>query len=139
LLALGAGAYWAVLAYPAGTLAQPGPSFVPRLLAVLLIAGALALFVHGGSAARLQDADFSDLGITLLIVALLAAATFALERAGYRVTVFGLLAIFLAAVERRPLWLSLLLAAAFALGSHHLINDVLRVPLPAGTWMRWIS
>jgi hypothetical protein len=107
---------------------------VPRLLAVLLIAAAFALFVHGGSPARLVDTKLADFPITTLIVLLLAAATFALERAGYRATMFAFLLLFLVAVERRPAWLSAILSGGFALGSFYLINDVLRVPLPLGRW-----
>lgn len=127
-------AYWAALAYPAGSLAQPGAGFVPRLLAVLLVFAALGLLVHGGSPARLLDTDLADFPITMVIVLLLGAATFALERAGYRATVFLFLLVFLAAVERRTLWLSILLSGGFALGSFYLINDVLRVPLPVSRW-----
>jgi len=112
---------------------------VPRLLAVLLVLAALGLLVHAGSPARLVDTNLADFPITTLIVLLLAAATFALERAGYRATMFAFLLLFLVAVERRPAWLSAILSGGFALGSFYLINDVLRVPLPAGTWMRWIS
>ena len=83
--------------------------------------------------------DFADLKISLVILVMLGAATFALERAGYRATMFAFLLLFLVAVERRPAWLSAVLSGGFALGSFYLINDVLRVPLPAGTWMRWIS
>jgi hypothetical protein len=134
LLFLGCGAYWAATPYPIGSLAQPGPGFVPRLLAALLAAGAAALLLHGGAAARLREIDFSDVPITVVIVALLSAGAFALERAGYRPTLAGLLFLFLAVVERRPLWLSVLLAVGFALGSFYVINDVLLVPLPMSRW-----
>jgi hypothetical protein len=107
---------------------------VPRLLAILLIAAAFALFVHGGSPAGLRDTDFADLKISLVILVMLGAATFALERAGYRLTVCAFLLVVLVAVERRPAWLSAILSGGFALGSFYLINDVLRVPLPLGRW-----
>ena len=78
--------------------------------------------------------DLSDARITAVIVLLLGAATFALERAGYRATFFVFLLVVLAAVERRPPWLSILLSGGFALGSFYLINTVLRVPLPVSRW-----
>jgi Tripartite tricarboxylate transporter TctB family len=134
LIALAGGAYWAASAYPAGTLAQPGAGFVPRLLAALLAVAAAAILAQ--SARRVASAPLvvTDLPITLLIVVLLGAATFALERLGYRITLAGLLFVFLAIVERRPLWLSALLSLGFALGSFYVINDVLRVPLPMSRW-----
>jgi len=61
-------------------------------------------------------------------------AAYAIERAGYRVTVALMLVFLLAVVERRSVIMSALLAAAMALGSFYLINDVLRVPLPVGAW-----
>jgi hypothetical protein len=132
-IALAAGAYWAASAYPTGTLAQPGPGFVPRLLAALLAFAAVALLLRSGAAASTK-LELADLPISLVIVLLLGAATFALERLGYRITLAALLFVFLAIVERRTLWLSALLAAAFALGSFYVINDVLRVPLPMSRW-----
>ena len=105
---------------------------MPRLLAVLLIAAALLLMVQKSRPARALD--LSDARITAVIVLLLGAATFALERAGYRATVFVFLLVVLAAVERRPPWLSILLSGGFALGSFYLINTVLRVPLPVSRW-----
>ena len=105
---------------------------MPRLLAVLLIAAALLLMAQKSRPAR--PLDLSDARISAVIVLLLSAATFTLERAGYRATVFVFLLVVLAAVERRPLWLSILLSGGFALGSFHLIDTVLRVPLPASRW-----
>lgn len=131
LAALGALAWWAALAFPAGSLAQPGPGFVPRLLAALLVAVAALLFFQKSEPG---ERLFPELRITLVIVILLAAATFALERAGYRLTVALFLFVFLAVVERRPILLSSLLSIGFALASFYLINDVLRVPLPLNRW-----
>jgi len=134
LFAAAAGALWASTAYPFGTLAEPGPGLVPMLFAGVLAVGAAALFAHGGAPHRLRAADFTDLPITLVIIALLAGAALALETAGYRATAGGLLFAFIGIVERRPLWLSLVLAAGFALASFYVLNDVLRVPLPVNRW-----
>jgi hypothetical protein len=104
---------------------------VPRLLAALLFLCSVSLFAFGRSGTQTR---FPELGIAALIALLLAAATFALERAGYRTTVALFLLVFLAGVERRPGWLSLVLSVGFALGSFYLINNVLRVPLPLNRW-----
>jgi hypothetical protein len=131
LAALGALAWWAAAAYPAGSLAQPGPGFVPRLLAGLLfVVSAVLMVVSPGKG----ETRFPEIRITLVIVLLLGAATFALERAGFRATVAAFLFLFLAMVERRPVWLSALLSIGFSLASFYLVNDVLRVPLPLNRW-----
>lgn len=104
---------------------------MPRLLAALLFLSALGLFAARPAGSQ---AAFPELKIALIIAFALGAAAFALERAGYRMTVAGFLFLFLAVVERRPVWLSAVLSAAFAIASFYLINDVLRVLLPTSRW-----
>lgn len=134
LAACAAAALWAARSYPFGTLAEPGPGLVPSLLAVLLLAGAVALALHGGAAATLRDLRLADLPLAVVLLVLMGIATFALEHAGYRATAGGLLFVLLAAVERRPWWIAALLAGGFALGSFWVVNNLLRVPLPVNGW-----
>jgi hypothetical protein len=134
LAACASAVLWAARRYPFGTLAEPGPGLVPVLLAVLLLAGAVGLALHGGAATALRDIRVADLPLALVLLVLMGAATFALEHAGYRATAGGFLFVLLAVVERRPWWIAALLAGGFALGSFWVVNNLLRVPLPVNGW-----
>ena len=57
-----------------------------------------------------------------------------IERIGFRTLVVAMLLFYLLLVERRRPLIAVPLAVAVALGTFHLINDVLRVPLPVGPW-----
>ena len=126
---------WASREYPFGTLAEPGPGYLPFVLALTLAAFGVVLALRG-SVARTQQRElrFDDLPHALVLLAVLSAAAYAFERAGYRVTVAMMLFFLLAVIERRNVMVSALLAAGMALGSFYLINDFLRVPLPVGPW-----
>lgn len=125
---------WAAREYPFGTLAEPGPGYLPFVLAMVLAAFGALLAVRGRAVSTDRQVRFDDLPHALLLLAVLSAAAYAIERAGYRVTVALMLVFLLAVVERRSVIMSALLAAAMALGSFYLINNVLRVPLPVGAW-----
>jgi hypothetical protein len=67
-----------------------------------------------------------------MILAACAAATYALEPLGYRITIAALLVFFLGVMEhRRPLMVGTV-AITFSLLSYYLIGTLLRVPLPRG-------
>jgi hypothetical protein len=68
----------------------------------------------------------------LAVAAAAAFAAVALERLGYRLTVIIVLTVLLGLVERRRLWVVMLVTAAASLGSFWLFHTVLRVPLPRG-------
>ena len=125
---------WAAREYPFGTLAEPGPGYLPFVLAMVLAAFGALLALRGRAVPTDRQVRFDDLPHALLLLAVLSAAAYAIERAGYRVTVALMLFFLLAIVERRSVIMSALLAAAMALGSFYLINNVLRVPLPVGAW-----
>jgi hypothetical protein len=70
----------------------------------------------------------------LIILAACGAATLALERIGYRLTVIALLVFLLIVVERkRPLPVALT-ALGFSLASYYIVANLLRVPLPSSPW-----
>ena len=125
---------WASREYPFGTLAEPGPGYLPFLLALILAAFGAVLALRGSVVRAPRALRFDDLPHALLLLAVLSAAAYALERAGYRLTVALMLLLLLVVIERRNAVVSVLLAAGMALGSFYLINDVLRVPLPLGPW-----
>ena len=125
---------WASREYPFGTLAEPGPGYLPFVLALTLAAFGAVLALRGRVLHDEPGVRFDDLPHALLLLAVLSAAAFTIERAGYRMTVALMLLFLLAVVERRHIVVSCLLSAAMALGSFYLINNFLRVPLPTGPW-----
>lgn len=132
LAVLGIYVAWASGDYPFGSVAEPGPGFLPFALGVILAAFGIVLALSGRIACSGPAVSFSDLPHALLIIAVLCAAALGIERIGYRATVGSMLVFFLVVVERRNAIVSIALAAAMAFGSFYLINNVLRVPLPVG-------
>ena len=69
-----------------------------------------------------------------LVHKLCVAATFALERIGYRLTTAAFLVFFLGAIERKHPLTVVMVSAGFSLASFYVISVLLRVPLPRGPW-----
>jgi putative tricarboxylic transport membrane protein len=134
LLALALYVGWANRAYPLGTLQEPGPGYLPLVLAIFL--GSLGIFIasFGYRSAPLASMRWTEAKRALLILVACAAATFALERVGYRITVIALLIFFLGVVERRQPVRVAAVALGFAFASFYVIGDLLHVPLPRSPW-----
>jgi hypothetical protein len=134
LLALALYVGWANRAYPLGTLQEPGPGYLPLVLAVFL--GSLGIFIasFGYRSTPLASMRWTEAKRALLILVACAAATFALERVGYRITVIALLIFFLGVVERRQPVRVAVVALGFAFASFYVIGDLLHVPLPRSPW-----
>ena len=112
LVLVGAFALWQSLALPLGTLRQPGPAYVPAVLAVLLMLFGAAVGVLGAASGRFADVTWHEWRHALAIFGACAFSAWAIERLGYRLTA--------------------VLVVAIAGGSFYLFNTVLRVPLPRG-------
>jgi putative tricarboxylic transport membrane protein len=134
LLALALYVGWENRAYPLGTLQEPGPGYLPLLLAILLGAIGLLVALWGGRSVPLASIKWSEAMRAVAILVACAAATFALERIGYRLTVIALLVFFLGVLERRPPLAVGMVALGFSLASFYVIGDVLHVPLPRSPW-----
>jgi hypothetical protein len=132
LFLLGLFVAWQNRSYPVGTLVEPGPGMLPLALAVFIGAIGLLIAVRGGDSAPLRLAAWPELGRAGVILAACAVAAVALERLGYRLTVFALLLFFLGVVERRHWMASLAVAAGFSIVSYLVFATWLRVPLPLG-------
>ena len=132
-LALGAlVVVWESRKLPLGSLSNPGPAYVPVVLAALLFAFGVALLLVGGGAAPLAAVGWSEWRHAVAIFAACAFAAWALERLGYRATVILTLAFLLGVVEKKGVVFTLLFALALALGSFLLFDTLLRVVLPRG-------
>jgi hypothetical protein len=134
LLALALYVGWANLEYPLGTVQEPGPGYMPLLLAVLLGVLGVLIALWGIRSAPLAAMQWTEAKRAVVILVACGVAAFALERLGYRVTVIALLIFFLGVLERkRPVAIALV-ALGFSFASYYLVADLLHVPLPRSPW-----
>jgi len=120
--------------YPFGSVAEPGPGFVPFALGLILGACGLVIAIGALFVTPTRELSFRDFPHAVVILSALAVAALTIERLGFRSMVLLVLLFFLLVIERRPVLIAAPLAIAVAFGSFYLINDVLRVPLPVGPW-----
>ena len=134
LIAIAAYVGWENRAYPVGTLQEPGPGYLPMLLAIFLGAMGLLIALWGAKSEALSTMKWPEATRAVMILVACGVATFALERIGYRLTVLVLLVFFLGAVERRRPLPVALVSLGFSLASFYVIGDLLHVPLPVSPW-----
>ena len=134
LLALALYVGWENRAYPIGTLAEPGPGYLPLLLAVFLGAMGLLVALWGVRSAPLVAMKWTEAPRAVVILIACGVATLALERIGYRLTMIALLVVFLGVIERKNWFMVAAVAIGFSLISYALFATWLRVPLPLGPW-----
>jgi len=134
LLALAIYIGWLNRKFPVGTLADPGPGYVPLLLAVSLGVIGLLVAVLGGRSRPLAAIRWPEGTRAVIILAACTVAGVALEHIGYRLTIFAFLVFFIGAIERRRPLPVALVSTGFSLGSYYVIGDLLHVPLPVGPW-----
>jgi hypothetical protein len=125
---------WESRKLPMGSLQNPGPAYAPTLLAALLLIFAISIAVVGAHPGRLADAGWSDWRHAVAILAVCAFMALALERLGYRITIFAALAMLLGAIERRSLVTTAIFSVVLSAASFYLFATLLRVPLPRGPW-----
>ena len=123
---------WESRHLPLGTFHQPGPAYVPVLLASLLLLFGVLIIVSAGRAPSLSSVRWTEWRHALAILTACVFAVFAIERLGYRLTVFLMLGFLVKVVEKRGWALSLVFASSLAFGSYFLFYTTLRVPLPQG-------
>jgi putative tricarboxylic transport membrane protein len=117
---------------PLGSVASPGPAYFPGVLAMLLLAAGLAMAALAGGP-RVSSLEWGEWRHGVAIFAACAFCALALERVGYRVTIFIALVFLVGLVERKSPAATLAFAAALALGTFWLFDTLLRVPLPRGS------
>jgi putative tricarboxylic transport membrane protein len=117
---------------PLGSLANPGPAYVPVLLAVFLLIAGVAVAALGGATPAFSTLTWSEWRHTVAIFGACAFCALGLERLGYRLTIFLALLFLVAVVERKRLLAALVFAVAIAGGTFFLFDTLLRVPLPRG-------
>jgi putative tricarboxylic transport membrane protein len=123
---------WQSRVLPLGSLGNPGPAYMPTVLAALLLLGGVAIAALGGDAPRPGALGFREWRHVVAIVGACVFAALGLERLGYRLTMLVVLLFLLGVVERKRPVAALVFAVAFAAGTFLLFDGVLRVPLPRG-------
>ncbi len=134
LVALAVYIGWLNRAFPVGTLSDPGPGYVPLLLAIGLGGLGLLVALSGRHAEALAAMRWPEAARAALILAACIAATLALERIGYRLTIAAFLVFFLGVLERKRPLVVALVAVGFSLASFYVVGELLKVPLPRGPW-----
>ena len=132
LAVFGAVVLWQSRVLPLGSLANPGPAYMPVVLALLLMVGGVAIALLGGEAPALRSVGFREWRHAVAILAACIFAALGLERLGYRLTIFCVLLFVLGGIERKRPVTTLVFAVGFAAGTFFLFDRLLRVPLPRG-------
>ena len=121
---------WESRALPLGSLHNPGPGYMPTLLAFVLAALSVLIIIFGRSSPPFASLQWGEGKHALAILAACAFAALTLERIGFRLTMVLLLVFLLGAVERLKPFLVLSVAVGLSLGSFWFFNGFLKVPLP---------
>jgi len=123
---------WESRQLPLGTFRHPGPAYVPVLLASLLLIFAVLILLTAGQAPKLSSLRWTEWRHALAIFVACVFSVFAIERLGYRLSMFLMLGFLVKFVEKRS-WIStLIFAFSLSFGSYFLFYTLLRVPLPQG-------
>ncbi len=117
---------------PLGSVAMPGPAYVPAVLAVALLVSGGIVAVQGAGAPRLGAVGWQEWRHAVAIVAVCAFMALALERLGYRLTMALACLALLILVERKGVLRAVVFAGALAAGTYYLFDTLLRVQLPRG-------
>ncbi len=129
-----AGAYagWETLKLPLGSLDNPGPGYMPLILATLLVILGLVVASAGGKSQPLAEIRWPELRHAFAIFGTCVFAALAIEPLGYRLTVAVMLIFLIGVIEKKPPLAVILVSAGMAIGSYWLFATLLKVPLPPG-------
>ena len=134
LVALAIYVWWMNRAYPLGTLSEPGPGYVPLLLAVFMGVMGLLVVVGGGKSMPLVQIEWTEAKRAIALLVACGVAAYALERLGYRITMGALMIFFLGVMERRKPMMVAAVGIGFPLITYYVFATLLRVPLPVSPW-----
>ncbi len=134
LCALGIYVWWMNRVYPVGTISEPGPGYVPLLLAMFMGVMGILVVLCGTRSVPLVQLQWGEAGRAVALLVACGVAAFALERLGYRITMAAMLIFFLGVLERRKPMMVALVGVGFAFVSYYIFATLLRVPLPVSPW-----
>ena len=117
---------------PFGRLSAPGAGMMPKLVAALMMAFALAIIAMGRASEPFAAMEWSDRWHALGLVVITAVAAALYQRLGFIITMSLLVFALLVLVERR----NVLIAAAYGVGltlfAYWLFGKALKAPLERG-------
>jgi len=125
---------WETRVLPIGTLSKPGPGYMPLALAAVLAVLGLLVAWRGGESLAMRNLRWPEFGHAVKILGCCAFAAAALEPLGFRLTVLAVAVFLIGIVERRPLLATALISVALSFGTFYLFNDLLKTPLPVGSF-----
>lgn len=134
LILLALGVIWEAQKLPLGTLHNPGPGYMPTLLALVLGGLGIVIVVSWGNSPAFRSLGWGEGKHALAILGACAFAALALERIGYRLTTLLILLFILALVERKRALVVAALSVGLSLGSFYVFYNLLKVQLPRGPW-----
>ena len=117
---------------PFGTLSAPGAGMMPKLMAGLMMAFALAVIAGGASSPALAQIDWSDRGHAACVVLITAAAAVLYRPLGFLITMSLLLFSLLVLGERRNILIAAAYSVALTLFAYWLFGKALKSPLERG-------
>ena len=117
---------------PLGDHSNPGPAYLPLLLASILGVLSVGLIVRTKDSPLWKSIQWQEKFHGLAIVSCCFLATFCVEPLGYRITMILILGFLFGVVERMKIWWALILAFALSWGSFWVFDRMLMVPLPRG-------
>ncbi len=117
---------------PLGTLRNPGPAYMPVLLAALLVVLGALILAMGRHSTPIAAVGWSEARHAAVILGVSGFIALGLERLGYRLTMLIALSCLVWLVERRRFLVAALFAIGMTFGSFYLFDTLLRVPLPRG-------
>lgn len=123
---------WESRKIPLGFLAEPGPGWLPMLLACALLACGIAVAAGGRHGKRMAEVQWPEWRHAVAILGTCIFMALAIERLGYRLTIFMAMLVLAGFVEKKGWVAGVLYAGGFSLATHYLFNTTLRVPLPQG-------
>jgi hypothetical protein len=105
---------------------------MPTLLACTLLICSLALIAGGRAGKRAAAIQWTEWRHAVFILGTCAFMALALERLGYRLTIFVALLVLVTILEKKSWIAGAIFAGCFSFGTHYLFNSLLQVPLPQG-------
>ena len=123
---------WETRVLPLGDFHNPGPGYMPMVLAIVLGTMGILVVLGGGASPPLASLEWSEKKHALAILAGCAFTALVMERIGYRLTVILLLGFILWLVERKRPAVVVATALGLSLGTFYLFSTLLKVPLPLG-------